>query len=78
MLAANHWTEHGVPNGGVRERTEVAEGVCSPIGGTTISTNQTLLSSQALNHKPKSTHGRTHGSSCTMYLNEDVIIELMA
>jgi hypothetical protein len=28
MLAANHWTEHGVPNEGVRERTEGAEGVC--------------------------------------------------
>jgi hypothetical protein len=24
------------PNGGVRERTEGAEGVCSPIGRTTI------------------------------------------
>jgi hypothetical protein len=27
MLADNHWTEHRVPNGGVRERTEGAEGV---------------------------------------------------
>jgi hypothetical protein len=26
----------------VRERTEGAEGVCNPIGRTTISTNQTL------------------------------------
>jgi hypothetical protein len=41
MLTANHWTEHGDPNGGVRERTEGAERVCSPIGRTTISTNQT-------------------------------------
>jgi len=30
-----------VPNGGVRERTEVAEGVCNPIKRTTKSTNQT-------------------------------------
>jgi hypothetical protein len=30
MLAANHWSEHGVPNGGVRERTEGAEGICIP------------------------------------------------
>jgi hypothetical protein len=39
MLTANHWTEHRDPNGGVRERTEGAEGVCNPIGRTTISTN---------------------------------------
>jgi hypothetical protein len=26
MFTANHWTEHSVPNGGVRERTERAEG----------------------------------------------------
>jgi len=59
MLAANHWTENGVPIGGVRERIEGAEGVCNPI--RTISTNQ---SSQGLNHHPKCTHGQTHGSSC--------------
>ena len=61
MLAANHWTKHGFPNGRVRERTEGTEGVCSPIGRTTISTNQ---SSQGLNNQPKSTHVGTHGSSC--------------
>ena len=26
MLAANHWTENGVPSGGVRKRTKGAEG----------------------------------------------------
>jgi hypothetical protein len=41
MLAVNHWTEHRVPSGGVRERTEWAEGVCNPIGITMISTKQT-------------------------------------
>jgi hypothetical protein len=40
MLSVNHWTEHRVTNGGARERTQGAEGVCNPIGGTTISTNQ--------------------------------------
>jgi len=30
MLAANHWTENGVPNGGVREKAEEAEGIASP------------------------------------------------
>ena len=40
MLTAIHWTEHRVPNEGARERTQRAEGVYSPIGGTTISTNQ--------------------------------------
>jgi hypothetical protein len=37
------WTEHRVSNGVVRERTEGAEGVCNPIGRTTISTNETSL-----------------------------------
>ena len=36
MLTANHWTMHGVPNGGARERTKGAEGVCNSIGRTTI------------------------------------------
>ena len=63
MLATNHWTECGIPNGGVRERTEGAEGVCNPIGRTTMSTNQTPQSSQGLNHQPKSTHGEMHSSS---------------
>jgi hypothetical protein len=31
---------------------------------TTILTNQIPLNSQGLNHKPKNTHGRTHGSRC--------------
>jgi hypothetical protein len=55
MLSAKHWTEHRVPNGGAR--------VCSPIGGTTIWTNQYPQCSQGSNHQPKSTHGGTHGSS---------------
>jgi hypothetical protein len=41
MLAANNWTEHRDPSGGIRGKTEGAEGVCNPIGRTTISTNQT-------------------------------------
>jgi hypothetical protein len=40
MLVANHQTEQRVSNGGVRERTEGAKGVCNQIGITTISTNQ--------------------------------------
>ena len=31
MLSANHQIEHGIPIGGVREKTEVAEKVCNPI-----------------------------------------------
>jgi hypothetical protein len=41
MLTAKHWTEQGIINGIDRERTKGAEGVCNPIGRTTISTNQT-------------------------------------
>ena len=64
VLTVIHWTVHRVPNEGVRERTQGAEGVCSPIRGTTIWTNEYPLNSQGLNHQPKSTHGVTHGSSC--------------
>jgi hypothetical protein len=63
MLETNHGTEYGVLNGGVREKTEEAKGVCNPIGRTTISTNQTPQSSQGLNHQAKSTHGVMDGSS---------------
>jgi hypothetical protein len=34
MLTVIHWTEYRVPNEGARERTQGAEGVCNPIGGT--------------------------------------------
>ena len=51
MLAANHCTEHRVPNRGVREGTEGVEGICNPIGRTTISTNQTAQNSQGLINK---------------------------
>jgi hypothetical protein len=64
MLTVIHWMEHRVPNEGARESTQGAEGVCSPIGRTTVWTNQYTQSSQGLNHQPKSTHGGTHGSSC--------------
>jgi hypothetical protein len=45
------------------EKAEGAEGVCDPIGRTTISTNQTPQSFQTLNHQPKSTRGGTQSSS---------------
>jgi hypothetical protein len=44
-------------------RTEGAEGVSNPRGRVTISTSQTALSSQGLNHQPKSTLGGNSGSS---------------
>jgi hypothetical protein len=40
MVAANHYPECGVPEGGVGEGTEGAEGVCSPMEGATVSTGQ--------------------------------------
>jgi hypothetical protein len=36
MLTVIYWMEHRVPNGGATESTQGAEGVCNPIGGTTI------------------------------------------
>jgi hypothetical protein len=64
MLTAIHWKEHRFPNKGARKSIQGVEGVCSPIGGTTIWTNQYLQSSLGLNNQPKKTHGGTHGSSC--------------
>ena len=32
--------DHRAPNGGARESTQGAKGICNPIGGTTICTNQ--------------------------------------
>jgi hypothetical protein len=32
--------EHRAPNGGAKESTQGAKGICNPIGGTTIWTNQ--------------------------------------
>ena len=40
MLTVIYRMEHRAPNGGARESTQGAEGVCNPIGGTTIWTNQ--------------------------------------
>jgi hypothetical protein len=54
MPAANQWTEHGVPSGGVGEGTEGTEGVCSPMEGATVSTGWISWSSRGLDH---------HGSS---------------
>jgi hypothetical protein len=36
MLIVIYRMEHRVHNGGARESTQEAEGVCNPIGGTTI------------------------------------------
>ena len=60
MFAANHWTECGVPNREVRERTEGVEGICNLIGRTTISTNQTPPELPGTSHQQRS----THSSSC--------------
>jgi hypothetical protein len=43
MLAAKHQTEHGVPKGGVMGRTKGAQGVCNPIGRSTMRILNQLL-----------------------------------
>jgi hypothetical protein len=53
----NHWTEHRVPDGGVGEWTEGAEGGCNRVNWPE------RQSSQGLAWQPKSAHGGTHGSS---------------
>jgi hypothetical protein len=51
MLTANHRTEHEDHNGGVRGRTEGAEGVCNPIGRT-IPINQDTRPQELPGTKP--------------------------
>jgi hypothetical protein len=52
MLTANHWIEHRISNGRVRERTEGAEGGCNTIRRT-ITNNQTPQSYQRKNHNQR-------------------------
>jgi hypothetical protein len=54
---ANYWTELRDPYGRVRGRIEGAVRDCSPIGRTTVSTNQTPQRFQRLSYQPKSIHG---------------------
>ena len=63
MFINIHWTKHKVPNEGARESTKVAEGVWSPIGGTSIWTKEYHQSSLELYHQSKKTHNGTCGSS---------------
>jgi hypothetical protein len=60
------------PNGEVKPRTVGADRVCSPIGRTTISTNQMPGSSQGLNHQPRSTEWISMASAG--YVAEDSLI----
>jgi hypothetical protein len=74
MLTANHWTEHGAPNKGVRERPEGVEGVCKPIGRITISTNQipyTYQSSQEVSYQPRSTDAYVADDGLVMHQWEE-------
>jgi hypothetical protein len=36
MLTVGYWIDHRAPNGGARESTQGAKGICNPIGGTTL------------------------------------------
>ena len=45
VLTVSYWMEHRAPNGGARESTQGAKGICNPIGGTKIWTNQNPQSS---------------------------------
>ena len=79
MLSGDHWTEHRVPNQGVRERTEGAKGVCNLTGGTTIWINLYPRGSQGLNQQPKSTHGTpapicSRGWSCQSPMGGEALV----
>ena len=51
MLIDNPCIERWLPNEGVRERTEGAEGGCNPIGRITTATNQYPWNSYRLNNQ---------------------------
>jgi hypothetical protein len=53
MLTVNIGLSSGVPDGGVRERTEGAERVYRPMEGATGTTGQITQSSQGLSHLPR-------------------------
>jgi hypothetical protein len=36
MITVRYWMGHTAPNGGAREITQGAKGICIPIGGTTL------------------------------------------
>ena len=36
MLTVSYWMDHMATNGGARESTQGAKGICNPIGGTTL------------------------------------------
>jgi hypothetical protein len=36
LLTVSYWMDHRAPNGGARESTQGAKGICNPIGGTTL------------------------------------------
>jgi hypothetical protein len=40
MLTVSYWMDQRAPNGGARENTQGAKGICNPMGGTTIGTTQ--------------------------------------
>jgi hypothetical protein len=48
MLTFSYWIDHRAPNGGAREYTQGAKGICNLIGGTTILTNQYPLELMSL------------------------------
>jgi hypothetical protein len=48
MLTVIYWMEHRIPNEGARESPQGAKGVCKPIGGTSIQSNQLPPSPRAV------------------------------
>jgi hypothetical protein len=64
MLTANHWTEHGLPNGGVKGLKELKGFGTHRKNNVKQSDLHPPQSSEELKHQPKSTHGGPYGFSC--------------
>ena len=77
MLAANHWTECGVPNGRVGGWSRGAEGDYSPMGRTKMLATQMCHDSQELNHQPRGTQGSSQkcvrGMPCQASVGGEVL-----
>ena len=69
MFTVIYWMDHRASNGGARESIQGAEGVCNPIGGTTIWTNQypqSCICSRRWHSRPSL--GRKAPCSCKLYM----------
>jgi hypothetical protein len=76
---ACHWTECGGLSRGVRESTEIVEGVCNPIGKSIVATYQTPQYSQGLSHQQRTSSCIScRGRPCHASMGREVLVLMKA